>query len=120
MSTVFDSTNRLDKHGEVEQVFYNNQVRSRALTLEVDEMKATYDAMKTLDNLFYSDKYMLNYKLQDGDCVVFDNVRVLHGRKGYEISEASSRFYNGSYVSWDEVRSRMNVIKHLDNELKEH
>ena len=52
-----------------------------------------------------------------GDCVVFDNQRVLHGRNGFEITpadngaEESQRHYQGGYVDWDEIKSRINVLK---------
>ena len=55
-----------------------------------------------------------------GDCVGFDNTRVLHGRKGYVATAESHRFLNGCYLSWDEIRSRMNVIKHMKYEKEPH
>ena len=46
-----------------------------------------------------------------GECVVFDNLRVLHGRKGFELTEKGERTIQGGYVDWDEVRSKINVLK---------
>ena len=60
---------RLNDDGEVKCIHYNNQVRSRAMTKDVDETKDFYAAMKLYDNLLYSDKYMLHYKLKDGEKV---------------------------------------------------
>ena len=53
-----------------------------------------------------------------GQCVTFDNMRVLHGRKGYVATPESSRLFLGGYLAWDEIRSKMNVIKYMDHELE--
>ena len=55
-----------------------------------------------------------------GDCISFDNTRILHGRKGYLATKDSGRLYQGSYVAWDEIRSKMNVIKHMAHEEEPH
>ena len=46
-----------------------------------------------------------------GECVVFDNLRVLHGRKGFGFRENGERTIQGGYVDWDEVRSKINILK---------
>ena len=104
----FTPTIKLNSEGEIEQIYYNNQVRARILF-----DKDLYKALKIFDNFMYSKEFLLDYKLENGDCVVFDNNRVMHGRKGFEISGKSPRIYHGCYVSWDEIWSRMNVIKFL-------
>ena len=53
-----------------------------------------------------------------GECVTFDNLRVLHGRKGFEATKGSSRLYHGSYLNWCEIKSRMNTIKFLKQEME--
>ena len=47
----------------------------------------------------------------EGECVVFDNLRVLHGRKGFNLKENGERTVQGGYVDWDEVRSKINILK---------
>ena len=34
---------------------------------------------------------VINYRLRDGDCVVFDNLRVLHGRTGFTLDMSNVR-----------------------------
>ena len=47
-----------------------------------------------------------------GECVVFDNQRVLHGRVGYTLDpRGGNRHYNGCYVDWDEVLSTLNLLR---------
>ena len=52
--------------GEMNKINYNNQVRSRVMTKNVDDTKDFYAAMKLYDNLLYSNEYMLYYKLKEG------------------------------------------------------
>ena len=51
-----------------------------------------------------------------GECVVVDNHRVLHGRRSYVLQPGGSRYLEGGYIDWDEIRSRINVLKnqHLE------
>ena len=57
-------------------------------------------------------RYVIN-NIQNftGECVVFDNLRVLHGRKGFKLTEQGERTIQGGYVDWDEVRSKINILK---------
>ena len=57
----------LNSEGEMIKINYNNQVRSRAMTKNVDDTKDFYSAMKLYDNLLYSNEYMLDYKLKEGE-----------------------------------------------------
>lgn len=109
----------LNARGQVVHVLYNNQVRSRIHPFSAGDAEKTKDFYKALalfDQLCYSKEFMIEYKLKDGDCVLFDNTRVLHGRKGYTASPGTNRCLHGAYISWDEIWSRMNVIKHMESE----
>ena len=55
-----------------------------------------------------------------GQCISFDNTRILHGRKGYKANGNGGRLYQGGYIAWDEIRSKMNVIKHKKTEESPH
>ena len=53
-----------------------------------------------------------NVKWLIGQCVVFDNHRVLHGRSGFEMrGDAGKRAYHGGYMDWDEIISKLNVLR---------
>ena len=102
-----------------------------------DDTKHHYQAMKLLNDLAYRKDFLIECKLNNGkiprwlqivswdvivvqclgQCMSFDNTRILHGRKGYE---GGSRLYQGGYVSWDEIRSKMNVIKYKKTEESPH
>ena len=54
--------------GEVEKIFYNNQSRSRIMiSPDADETKMHYQAMKLLDSLAYTKKFLIETKLNDGN-----------------------------------------------------
>ncbi len=46
-----------------------------------------------------------------GDCASFDNQRVLHGRRSFDLKTGGKRLLHGTYIAWDEIRSKMNSIK---------
>ena len=56
--------------------------------------------------------------LSTGECIIFDNQRVLHGRKGFELQEGDSRVLKGAYVDWDEIKSKIRVLE-FPNEFNE-
>lgn len=46
-----------------------------------------------------------------GDIVTFDNWRLLHGRKSYISSPHKLRHLEGAYLDWDEVMSRLRILR---------
>lgn len=46
-----------------------------------------------------------------GDLVTFDNSRLLHGRKSYVSSPDQVRHLEGVYLDWDEVMSRLRILR---------
>ncbi|EPE27160.1 Clavaminate synthase-like protein [Glarea lozoyensis ATCC 20868] len=58
---------------------------------------------------------VVEYRLQEGECVIFNNRRVLHGRKEFDAL-GGKRHYKGTYIDTDVVSSRYRVLKQLDEE----
>jgi len=63
-----------------------------------------YPALRRFGRLLRDPKYLLRYRLKAGECVVFDNHRVVHGRDAY-VAESGERYLRGTYVDRGEVRS---------------
>ena len=105
---------QLDNEGNIRGVFYNDQVRDSMLSVPLEQVQPLYAGLKLFLDLCYDQKFMHVHKLKPGECVAFDNTRVLHGRKGYSYKDKSSgeRFLQGAYIDWDEIWSRINVLKH--------
>jgi len=102
----------LGSQGELLQVAFNNQVRSSELSGDAVETKNLLRALKLFNSLCYSPEHMVTYKLREGDTVVFDNLRVMHGREGFVVEEGQdgARHLFGFYFDWDEIRDRVNVL----------
>jgi gamma-butyrobetaine dioxygenase len=99
----------LDLHGEVRLVRYNN--RSIApLPPDTPQLEAFYDAYRRFANLLQNDRFQVRAKLEDGDLVVFDNHRTLHGRTGY-TSNRHPRHLQGCYLARDSVLSETALLR---------
>jgi len=107
----------LNQEGEMVQVSYNNQVRSCQHGPDLESATNLYRGLKTFNDVCYAPECLINYRLQDGDCVVFDNLRVLHGRAGFTIKQNDDsqfdtigRHLQGCYIDWDEIHDKINVL----------
>lgn len=93
---------RLDARGKVEAVHYNN--RSIApLRLELPEMRRFYAAYRRWADYLKDPRVMLRYHLRAGEIVVFDNLRLLHGRTAF-TAQRHPRHLRGCYLTRDSVR----------------
>lgn len=54
---------------------------------------------------------LCSLKLAEGECAVFANRRVLHGRQGFTVGENGMRLLRGTYVDWDIFLDQWRVIK---------
>jgi len=51
-----------------------------------------------------------NYRLQEGDLVIFDNRRTLHAREAFDAS-AGERWLKGAYLDDDVYRSKLRELR---------
>jgi gamma-butyrobetaine dioxygenase len=77
--------------------------------LPAPEMAAFFDARRKLDGMLRAPEYERRFRLLDGQCMVFDNVRLLHGRTAFD-PEAGLRHLQGCYIDADGPRSRYRVL----------
>lgn len=84
-----------------------------------------YPALKRLTDLFKDEKYILQYDLREGDAVVFDNRRLVHGRTAFRYMTDEERqrtgrsvddgepdrWLKGCYLGADAVLDRVRVLK---------
>ncbi len=69
-----------------------------------------YEARRLLDAMLKSSKFERRFRLDDGDLMMFDNRRLLHGRTGFDPS-AGLRHLQGCYIDADGPRSRYRVLR---------
>ena len=96
---------RLAPDGMVQQISFNNYDRA-PFWLPEPELSAFYDAYAALHDLIIDESRWLEIRLEPGDAVLFDNWRVLHGRRGF----TGTRVFHGCYHDRDEIMSRRRVL----------
>lgn len=69
-----------------------------------DRLRAWHKAAKAFKNSLEAPENMLQYRLQPGDCVLFDNWRILHGRTRFDTS-SGLRHLHGGYLNRQTVMS---------------
>jgi hypothetical protein len=92
--------------GEVAAVHYNN----RSIRVAAGATPAFYLAYRRFAALLREPRFQLPLRLGDGDLVVFDNQRVLHGRTAF-TSARHPRHLQGCYLTRDSVYSAAGVLR---------
>jgi hypothetical protein len=95
--------------GDCVAIHVNNGVRSSLLasaSSDTQQLKEHYSALGTFRALLKSPTHLFEELAQPGDVWVFDNRRVLHGRRGL-TAECKERHLEGGYV---EVIYRMPLL----------
>ena len=76
------------------------------------EVTAFYAAYRRWAELLARPERQLNLRLAPGDCLVFDNTRVLHARTAFSMSAGSpGRHLQGCYADLDGLASTLAVLK---------
>jgi gamma-butyrobetaine dioxygenase len=95
--------------GEVAAVHYNSRSIG-PLRLAADECRSFYAAYRQLGELLRERRFQLSTRLGNGDLVVFDNQRILHGRTGF-ASAQHPRHLRGCYLTRDSVYSETALLR---------
>ncbi|ETS86147.1 hypothetical protein PFICI_04172 [Pestalotiopsis fici W106-1] len=102
----------LDRFGY--KVYWSPPFQSPHQSMGGHEFITTWvEAAKMFRQFLEDEKWLYEHKLEPGQCVIFDNLRVMHGRRRFDTS-AGSRWLKGTYVSSDEWKSkRMTLAKEI-------
>lgn len=92
--------------GEVAAIHYNN----RSIRVAPGTAPEFYAAYRRFASLLREPRFQLRLKLADGDLVVFDNQRVLHGRTAF-TSARHPRHLKGCYLTRDSVFSATGLLR---------
>ena len=68
-----------------------------------------YKAYKLFETLNQEDRFKLNFRLEEGECLIFDNRRVLHARNSFD-SSTGERHFCGCYIERDELWSAIRML----------
>lgn len=100
---------QLSCNGSVAAVHYNS--RSIApLRMNATDAQRFYAAYRRFATLLREPRFQLKFRLRDGDLVMFDNQRILHGRTGFS-AQRHPRHLRGCYLSRDSVYSAAALLR---------
>lgn len=74
------------------------------------QLEAYYRARRLFDHSLRAADFEIRFLLKDGDLVMFDNCRLLHGRTGFDPAEGL-RHLQGCYIDIDGPRSLYRVLR---------
>lgn len=98
----------LDKYGEVQRVNFSVPQRSSHFPAQIEDVEPWYKAYSLFLQLCH--KFAGTFKSEQGDILVFDNIRLMHSRKGYVDNENNVRQLMGAYIDWDEIYCKMRCL----------
>jgi gamma-butyrobetaine dioxygenase len=101
-----------DPHGKIREIRFNSRcLQPLRLGREgsPEEAVAFYAAYRAFAETIIRPGLMLAFRLAPGDCVVFDNTRILHARTGFAAS--GQRHLQGCYADLDGVASTLAVLR---------
>ncbi len=84
--------------------------------LRTPEQRQTfYRALKRFSDLTLAEEFRYEKQMEEGECVIFDNRRVLHSRRGFEWDESKQgevkRWLKGCYVDGDAIWSTYRTLR---------
>ncbi|WP_271274116.1 clavaminate synthase family protein [Aliamphritea hakodatensis] len=94
------------KNGRLLQVSFNNHDRAPFILPE-PQMSQVYEALKIFDRLSKDVSNQFTLAMRPGDMIIFDNWRLLHGRKAFE----GQRHMAGSYINREDFESRLRMLQ---------
>ncbi|XP_068167345.1 gamma-butyrobetaine dioxygenase-like [Antennarius striatus] len=104
-------TIELNEEGQVRMINCNNATRDSVLDLPLHQVQPFYRAYKAFVDILNRPENLITFKLEPGEIVTFDNWRLMHGRKNYINKPDMIRHLEGAYLDWDEVISRLRILR---------
>ncbi len=97
----------LGPDGAFDGIHYSPRLDETPL-LEEPAMRLFHMARRRLGELLSDPEFELRFQLADGESMMFDNIRVLHGRTGFDPNEGHRQF-QGCYIDRNGPRSLFRV-----------
>jgi gamma-butyrobetaine dioxygenase len=105
---------QLGPRGRIRGVRFNHR-STRALRLPYPEVTAFYAAYRRWAELLARPERQLNLRLAPGDCLIFDNTRILHARTAFSVTGRlegrGRRHLQGCYADLDGLASTLAVLR---------
>ncbi len=98
----------LDKHGEVSGLTISQHMAD-LFDLPQTVLDDYYPAFCRFGKMLQDDKFMMRFLMKAGECMVFDNHRIVHGRLAYSAT-SGERYLRGCYADREEMRSTYRAL----------
>lgn len=98
----------LDKHGEVSGLTISQHMADM-FDLPQTVLDDYYPAFCRFGKMLQDDKFMMRFLMKAGECMVFDNHRIVHGRMAYSAT-SGDRYLRGCYADREEMRSTYRAL----------
>lgn len=98
----------LDRHGEVSGVTISQHLLD-IFDMPQRALDAFYPAYVRFGRMLRDEKYVTRFSLQAGECITFDNHRVVHGREAFSAS-SGERYLRGTYTDRGELRGHYRAL----------
>lgn len=98
----------LDAHGEVSGLTISQHMLD-LIDLPQEMLDDYYPAFCRFGKLLQDRKYIMHFTLKAGECIVFDNHRIVHGRAAYSAT-SGERYLRGCYADRAEMRSTYRAL----------
>lgn len=98
-----------DPLGRIRGVRFNNR-SMQTLRLEPGLLDTFYDSYRAFAEVIARPELQLRFRLEAGDCLIFDNTRLLHSRTAFRESGGGTRHLQGCYADLDGLMSTIEVL----------
>lgn len=99
-----------DEEGKYSRIIFSTHFRdTNKPCVPLEKVDLFYHAIRKFEDLLYRES--IEHDTQDGDIVVVNNHRVLHGRSAYRITGDGMRYVRGTYITWDILNSRLRRLQ---------
>ncbi|MGV2976960.1 TauD/TfdA family dioxygenase [Roseibium alexandrii] len=98
----------LDDYGNISGVTIS-QHHEDIFDLPQEALDAYYPAFCRFGRMMRDEKYVMRFRLNAGECIVFDNHRIVHGRVAYSAT-SGERHLRGCYTDRGELRSTYRIL----------
>ncbi|KAL7737426.1 hypothetical protein ACLKA6_013027 [Drosophila palustris] len=99
----------LDANGQYRRINHSIPQRDSHFSVPPHQVRPWYEAMALFVRL--ANEQACTFKTSPGDVLTFDNLRMVHGRTGYDDTDHNVRHIVGAFVDWDIAYSRWRVLR---------
>lgn len=100
----------VDEFSYVRGVRFNNR-SMQPLHMEFDALVEFYDAYRRFADIVATPDLEYTFRLAPGDCLIFDNTRLLHSRTAFQETGDGTRHLQGCYSDLDGLASTIAVLE---------